>query len=75
MNGLGGFLGQWRWICPCPLQRWQRPLHHSSSQGDVDRRLTRTMYTLLISIGMAVGVDGGLGVHTFMGEGDCCVAS
>ena len=33
------------------------------------------MYILLISIGMGGGVDGGVGVHTFMGEGNCFVSS
>ena len=31
------------------------------------------MYILSISIGMGGGVDGGVGVHIFMGEGDRCV--
>ena len=33
------------------------------------------MYILLISIGMGGGVDGGVGVHTFIGEGDCWAVS
>jgi hypothetical protein len=33
------------------------------------------VYILSISIGVGKGVDGGVGVHTFIGEGDRCVMS
>ena len=38
----------------------------------MERRRAGIVYILSISIGMG-GVDGGVGVHTFMGEGDHCV--
>ena len=33
------------------------------------------MYILSISIAIGGGVEGGVGVHTFIGEGDRCVVS
>ena len=33
------------------------------------------MYSLSIFMGVGGGVEGGVGVHTFIGEGDRCVVS
>ena len=71
----GNFLGHWRWICLCLLQRWQSPLRLSSSFGFVDPRCVGIVYILLISMGLRGGVDTGVGVYTSMGEGDRCIAS
>ena len=71
----GVFLGQLRWMCPCFLQRWQSPLRFSSFFGLVDRRRAGIVYILSISIGLEGGVEGGVGVHTVIGEGDRCVVS
>ena len=71
-GGLGNFLGHWRWMCPCLLQRWQSPLRLSLPFGLADRR-AGIVYILSISIGVGEGVDGGVGVHTFIGKGDRCV--
>ena len=62
-------------MCPWPLQRWQRPHRCSSSFGVIDQHHMGIMYILLISMGMGGGVIGGVGVHTFMGEGDHWVVS
>ena len=48
---------------------------HSSSCGDIDQRFTGIVYILSISIGTGGGIDGRVGVHTFIGEGDHCVIS
>ena len=69
------FFGQCCWMCPCLLQRWQSPLRLSLSFGLVDWRCARIVYILSISIGVGGGVEGGVGVHTFIGEGDRCVVS
>ena len=50
-------------------------MHFSSSFGLNDRRRAGIVYILSISIGVGGGVDGGVGVHTFIGKGDRCVAS
>ena len=40
----------------------------SSSFGLADRRRAGIVYILSISIGIGEGVEGGVGVHTFIGE-------
>ena len=57
-------------MCPHSLQRWQSPLRLSSSFGLVDRHRAGIMYILSISIGVGGGVEGGVEVHTFIGNGD-----
>ena len=45
----------------------------SSSFGLADRHHAGIVYILSISMGVGGGVEGGVGVHTFIGEGDLCV--
>ena len=47
----------------------------SSSFESGDWRRAGIVYILSISIGVGEGVDGGVRVHTFIGEGDRCVVS
>ena len=47
----------------------------SSSFGFVVRRRAGIVYILSTSIGVERGVEGGVGVHTFIGEGDQCAVS
>ena len=47
----------------------------SSSFGLVVWCCAGIAYILSISIGVGGGVEGGVGVHTFIGEGDRCVVS
>ena len=50
-------------------------MHLSSSFGLVDQHRAGIVYILSISIGVGGGVEGGVGVHTFIGEGNRCVVS
>ena len=74
VGGSGDFLGQKRWMCPWLLQRWQRPFCHSVSFGLADCR-AGIVYILSVFIGMGDGVDGGVGVHIFIDEGDHHIVS
>ena len=47
----------------------------SSSFGLVDWRHVGIVYILLIFIGTGGGVEGGVGMHIVIGEGDHCVVS
>ena len=62
-------------MCPYPLQRWHNPLRFSSSFGFAVWHRAGIVYILSISIGVGEGVEGGVGVYTFIGEGSRCAVS
>ena len=61
-------------MCLCSLHRWQRPFRRSSLLGLADLH-AGIVYILSISMGTGGGIDGGMEVHIFIGEGDHRVVS